>query len=244
MSSITFHLFVAFFIFAHSPAAAADLLVAAASDLASAEQALRHESLTQTGQRVRFVFQSSGMLARQIQHGAPYDVYLSANRQYVDELAASGDLLRQTIRVYATGRLGLWSESGDLKRLEDLRRPRVRNIAIANPAYAPYGVAAKEALEHQGLWAELQPKIVLAENVRQTFQYGVSGNADAVITSWTLIFDQGGHLLPADWHQPIRQAGGVLRSSSQPAAARAFLDFLTSPAGLSVLERHGLFPPH
>lgn len=183
------------------------------------------------------------MLARQIQNGAPYDVYLSANEQYVRELQGSGDLLTDTVHVYALGRLGLWSKKGAVRSLDDLRDPGIRNIAIANPAYAPYGVAAKQLLVKRGLWDTLQPKILFAENVRQTFQYGDSGNADAVITSWTLVRDKGGILLPVAWHSAIQQAGGVLKRSVNASAAREFMKFLLSPAGWEILRGHGLEPP-
>ena len=209
-------------IFALTPAHAAELLVAAASDLASVEKPLRQAFERETGHRFRFVLHSSGMLARQIQNGAPYDVYLSANEQYVQDLVASGDLVAGTVRVYAVGRLGLWSKSGRLRRLEDLRAPGVRHVAIANPVHAPYGLAAKQVLESHDLWTVLQPTLVLAENVRQTFQYGDSGNADAILTSWTLVHKKGGVLLPAEWHGPIRQAGGLIRRTSHPGPGRRF----------------------
>ena len=182
------------------------------------------------------------MLARQIQNGAPYDVYLSANEQYVNQIRESGELLAETIKVYALGRLGLWSKEGSIRSIEDLASSDVRHLAIANPAHAPYGVAAQQVLENRGLWKSLKPKIVLAENVRQTFQYGDSRNADAIITSWTLIFDKGGIMLPAEWHQPIRQAGGVLKRSSEPEVARQFMEFLMGEIGQKALAEHGLFP--
>ncbi len=182
------------------------------------------------------------MLARQIQNGAPYDVYLSANEQYVNELLRSGDLLSETVAAYATGRLGLWSADGSIKRPEDLLRKEVRHVAIANPAHAPYGLAARQALEHLKLWDKLQSKIVLAENVRQTYQYGRSGNADAIITAWTLVHSEGGIMLPEEWHDTIRQAGGVTRRSNSASSARRFMDFLLSPSGQKVLRRNGLFP--
>jgi len=231
------------FLAAASPASAADLLVAAASDLATSERALRDGFEAETGDRVRFAFHSSGMLARQIEHGAPYDVYLSANEQYVNDLVASGNLLGETIVVYATGSLGLWSAAGPVSGIEVLLSEEFRHIAIANPAHAPYGVAAREALRRRELWEFLKPKVVFAENVRQTYQYGASGNADAIITSWTLVFDKGAKMLPSEWHDPIRQAGGVLKGSKEPEAARRFLRYLMSEAGLAVLTEHGLFPP-
>ena len=221
-----------------APAPAADLIVAAASDLAPLTEPLA-KAFTQA--RIRFSLASSGSLARQIENGAPFDVYLSANDQYVKELASKGDVDPSSVIVYATGRLALWSRDGSVKSLEDLTNPRVLHIAIANPEHAPYGVAARQALENRGLWKRIEPKIVYGENVREALQFAESGNAEAVITSWTLLKGRG-TLLPDSWHAPIRQAGAVVKSSSQPAAARDFLKFLIGPEGRKILESGGLFP--
>ncbi len=183
------------------------------------------------------------MLARQIEQGAPFDVFLSANQKFVDDLDAAGRLTPGTKRLYAYGRLGLWSKSGTVKNLSGLRGARVLHLALPNPAHAPYGVAARQALENQGLWKPLEPKVVYAENVRQAFEYAESGNADAVITAWTLLHNRGGILLPDAWHQPIGQAGAAVAGSRDPAGAKRFLDFLGSAEGRKLLEEHGLTPP-
>ena len=130
-----------------------------------------------------------------------------------------------------------------MKSLADLKSAGVKHLAIANPAHAPYGTAAKTLLERQGLWREIEPKIVYGENVRQALQYAESSNAEAVITSWTLLIGRG-ILLPPEMYDPIRQAGGVVKSSAQIPAARQFLQFLTSNEGRKVLEAGGLFPPN
>jgi len=134
----------------------------------------------------------------------------------------------------------LWSADGEIQHLEQLLDPAILYVAIANPAHAPYGVAAREALLSQGLWEKLQPKIVLAENVRQSYQYAESRNADAVITSWTLVYDKGGIQLPPEWHNPIRQAGGIISRSDKANLAERFLEFLTSGEGQAILSAHGL----
>jgi molybdate transport system substrate-binding protein len=226
-------------LFALTCAHAADLLVAAASDLAPLTQSLEQAYDRATGGRVRFTLASSGSLARQIENGAPYDVFLSANDQYVTDLAREGHLDTATVVVYALGRIALWSPDGSVRSLEDLRKPGVKHLAIPNPEHAPYGVAARQALENRGLWKDVEPKIVYGENVRQALQFAESGNTEAVITSWTLLKDRG-TLLPATMHAPIRQAGAVLKSSAQPAAARRFLGFLTGTEGRKILEDGGL----
>jgi molybdate transport system substrate-binding protein len=219
------------------------LLIAAAADLASVETPLLQAFTRSSGIPARFVLGASGMLARQIEQGAPYDVFLSANESFVTELARAGKLAPDSVTVYASGRLGLWSKSGDVKALADLRKPAVLHVAMANPAHAPYGLAAKQALENQGLWKELERRVVYGENVRQALQFAESGNADAVLTAWTLLFDRGGILLPDAWHAPIRQACGMAQATRNPETARKFLRFLTSPEGRRILESRGLFPP-
>jgi molybdate transport system substrate-binding protein len=221
---------------------AGELLIGAASDLGPISQKLGPAAAQVVGMPVRFTLASSGDLVQQIANGAPFDVFLSANDTYVSDAAKKGYLDPSTVMVYALGRLALWSKSGSVRSLEDLRKPGVLHIAIPNPEHAPYGIAAREALQNRGLWKTVEPKIVYGENVRQALQFAESGNADAVITSWTLL--QGhGILLPAEWHAPIRQAGAVLKSSRQPAAARRFLRFLASPEGKKILSAGGLFPP-
>jgi molybdate transport system substrate-binding protein len=216
-----------------------EVLAAAAADLAPLQPFLSASFAKTGGCHVRFAFGSSGMLARQIRNGAPYDLYLSANEGFVRELKRSGHLLPDSVRVYAEGRLGLWSRSGAIRSLGALENGEVRHIALANPMHAPYGVAAKEALESQGLWGKLKARIVYGENVQQAFQYADSGNADAVLTAWSLVRDKGGILVPAEWHQPIRQAGGVLAASRNQHAALRFMEFLAGKEGRAILARFG-----
>jgi molybdate transport system substrate-binding protein len=223
--------------------AAQPLLVAAAADLAPLEAQLTRGYTASGGGALQFVFGSSGMLARQIENGAPYDVFLCANEQFVHDLTAQKHLIPASVAAYATGRLGLWSAHGTPESLTVLTDSKIRLIAIANPQHAPYGVAARALLERAGLWDRLQPKIVLAENVRQAYEYARTGNADVVITSWTLLKDEpGAKLLPASGHPPIRQSAGVVTGTQREIQARAFLRFLLSPAGQSILQAGGLSP--
>ena len=241
MSSIFFALFA--LLLEPAPARSAEILAAAAASLAPLKDDLASEFQRVSGHQVRFVFHSSGMLARQIANGAPYDVYLSANQRYVRQLLDSGDLLPETLRLYAYGRLGLWAPEGGVRTLEDLAAPAVRRLAMPNPAHAPYGVAARQALKRRGLWERLKPKIVLGENVRQAFQYAESGNVDAVLTAWTFVARRGAVLVPEKWHEPIRQTGAVVSRSARREAAERFLGFLLGEEGRRILEKHGLFPP-
>jgi molybdate transport system substrate-binding protein len=179
-------------------------------------------------------------LARQIENGAPFDVYLSADEKLVTDLAGSGFVGNP--RVYAIGRLVLWSTNPEFRSLEKLKSLEIRHIAIANPAHAPYGRAAKEALQRLGIWSLVQRKIVYGENVRQAFEMARSGNAEIAIVAATLK-GSGAVLLPATLHDPIRQAGAVVAGSANSKLGSQFLDYLLSPEGLAVLVSGGLEAP-
>lgn len=210
--------------------AAEPLIVAAASDLQPLGQLLSQYRPS----RVRFVFGSSGVLARQVVAGAPFDVFLSADERRVRELESAGKV--EAVVIYTEGRLAIWSKHypADLAALVN---PGIRHIAIANPQHAPFGLAAKEALERAGLWDRLKPKIVYGENVRQAFQFAESGNADSAIVSWTLVRDRGGKLIPKELYSPIRQAGGVVRGRPRIEEARKYLKWLTEGEGAAILKR-------
>jgi molybdate transport system substrate-binding protein len=178
------------------------------------------------------------MIAEQIRHGADYDLFLSANEEYVDRLIRDGRANRSTKTRYATGRLGLWSTKS--LRWNDLRSAKA--LAIANPQHAPYGSAAKQALEHEGLWSVLRDRIVYGENVRQTLQFAETANADAAIVAWSLVKMKGGQLLPAEWHQPIVQAAVIPNRTRNAEAAMRLLKFLLSSEGQKLLAEFGFSP--
>jgi molybdate transport system substrate-binding protein len=178
------------------------------------------------------------MLAQQIRHGAEFDLYLSANEQYVDELLRAGSLAPNSKTRYAQGRIGLWSR----KQKSFLRLASIRSLSLANPQHAPYGLAARQALESQGLWEQVKGRIVYAENVRQALRFATTGNADAAIVAWSLIKDNGGQLLPAEWHQAIVQTAGVPNRSRNPEVAHRMLRFLLSPTGQQLLVQFGFSP--
>lgn len=189
---------------------------------------------------MKFVLGSSGLLARQIAQGAPYDVFLSANEKFVRDLAEAGRLAPGTVRVYALGRLGLWSGGGGIRRLGDLRQAGVLHIAIPNPTHAPYGLAAVEALKNEGIWKDVEGKAAYGENVRQALQFAESGNADAVLTAWSLLKGRpGAVLIPDDRHAPIRQGCGVVAGTAHGAEARRFLEFLGGREARGILESYG-----
>lgn len=238
-----------FLLFAATSVAQTTLTVAAASDLTNLEPDLAHqfEKTNPIGVRsvirVRFVTEASALLAQQIQNGAPYDVFLSANVQFVDRLASSRKIDPGSVRTYAVGRVAILWQDKKHHPISDLARNWVRFAALPNPKLAPYGVAAQQALEHAGIWKQVQPKVVYGENVRQTLQLFESGNADAVLTSDALLQGRNPELIPADWHQPIVQKGGIVAGTPNRAAADAFMNFLLSPAGQAVFAKFGFSPP-
>jgi molybdate transport system substrate-binding protein len=235
-------LLTTFFLATSFALAQSNLTVAAAADLSAvAPELARAFEKTNPNIKVRFVTEASAMLAQQVENGAPYDLFLSANAQYAERLASAGKLGKPVI--YATGRLAILWRDGKVHKISDLEQGWVRFIALANPKLAPYGVAAQQALEHAGLWSKIEPKIVYGENVRQTLQLFDSGNADAVLTSDGLVSERNPQIIPADWHQPIIQKAGIVSASPRQKEAALFLQFLSGPIAQGIFGRHGFGKP-
>ena len=225
-------------------AAHGELTVAAASDLTPAFEELGREFESATKTKVVFVFGSTGTLTRQIENGAPFDLFAAANVSYIDELDQKGLIISDSKAVYARGRIALWMPNETNIRLQgiaDLARPEVQRIAIANPDHAPYGLAAKQALQSAGIWDRVQPKIVYGDNVRQTLQYAQTGNVEVAIVPLSLSIPSSGRwtLIPEELHQPIDQGLGIMKSTKNEQAARAFITFLSSPQGKAIMKKYG-----
>lgn len=226
----------------------AELTVAAAADLQFAFTEIAQAYEQQTGHKVTLTFGSTGQLAQQIENGAPFDLLAAANIQYVTDLADKQLVLPDSIALYAQGRivLAVNRQSGvTATTLEDLLASNIKHVAIANPAHAPYGVAAQQAMQSVGVWDKLQDKLVFGENVRQTLQYIQTGDAEAGIVAlsvanvpeitWTLI--------DGSLHQPLDQALGVVASSQHPDLARDFVAFINGQAGRLVMRQYGFILP-
>jgi molybdate transport system substrate-binding protein len=242
MSARLSSLLVASCLFFSFPGAAQvkTLLVAAASDLSAVGPELKSAFCKGANTcPVRLVNGSSAVLAQQIDQSAQFDLFLSANAAYVDQLASNGKIMPASVKPYAVGRLAVLWRDARKHPLRDLSTPTVRYLALPNPKLAPYGVAAQQALEFAGLWGMVQSKVVYGENVRQALQLVESGNADAVITSDSLLQGKDADLIPADWHQPIVQKAGIVTASQNRDGAQRFLDFLLGEAGQSILARYG-----
>jgi len=229
------------------------LEVAAASDLRFALEEISALFQQQHRVRVRISFGSSGQLATQIEQGAPFDAFFSANETFVHALARKGLMLPDTVQLYAIGRIVLWVRAVSPITVTDgfaaLLDERVRFAAIANPEHAPYGQAAVQALRAAGVYERVRPKLVLGENISQTFQFVQTGNADIGIVALSLaiaptVRPTGRYwLVPSYLHRPIRQGAGAVTRSSRQDLARAFLAFVNGPAGRPVMRRYGFTLP-
>lgn len=229
-------------------------VVAAASDLQFALAEVAESFQAQSGESLKLVFGSSGNFYRQIIQGAPFQLYLSADERYVEELAAAGRTLDQGV-LYAVGRIVLIvprdSKLNAKAGIEGLRAAlaagQMDKFAIANPEHAPYGQRAEEALRHAGLWDDLQGKLVLGENVSQAAQFALSGNAQGGIVAYSLalapnLAKRGEFaLIPQQWHQPLRQRMVLLNNAN--ATSQAFYRYLQGPAARSIMARHGFALP-
>lgn len=221
-----------------------NVTIAAAANLTDVFQRLGPAFEAATGIHPVFSFSSTAQLTQQIENSAPFDVFTAADSKHVDELDRKGLLLPGSRAVYARGILALWIPKGSksqVNRIEDLVLPDVRFIAVAKPELAPYGEAAVDALTRAGIWKQVQPKIVYAENINVAKQYGLSNNADAVFTAYSLVLKESGRVLRVDedLHQPIEQALGIIGNSKHLDEARKFVDFLLGAEGRNILSSNG-----
>jgi len=227
-----------------TPAAHGELTVAAASDLTPVFEELGREFESATKTKVVFVFGSTGMLTRQIENGAPFDLFASASASYIDQLDQQGLIISDSKTIYARGRITLWTSNESPVRFQgiaDLARPEIQRVAIANPDHAPYGLAAKQALQSAGVWDRVQPKLVYGDNIRQTLQYAQTGNVEVAIVALSLSIPSNGRwtLIPEELHQPIDQTLAIMKSTKNEPAGRAFITFLSSPQGKAIMKKYG-----
>ena len=228
--------------------------IAAAADLQFALTDVADAFRAADGREVRLTFGSSGNFFRQIQESAPFEMYMSADEQFVSDLVAAG-LTEDDCDLYAVGRIVLivphgspLEPDGTLTDLAAaLANGRVKKFAIANPEHAPYGRRAEEVLRHAGLWEAIGDKLVLGENVSQAAQFATTGGADGGIIAYSLarslsVADLGRYeLIPDEWHEPLRQRMVLLSGASE--TARAFYAFLLSEPGRAIMRDYGFVLP-
>lgn len=230
------------------------LSLAAASDLVycleelNAEFEKIHPAVT-----LKVSVGSSGNFFAQIQNGAPFDLFLSADVKYPQALINAGLADSSSLTVYAVGRIVLWTVQPELdvaRGLSILREDEVKKLAIANPAHAPYGRAAQAALEYHKMWKEIQPKIVLGENIAQAAQFVETGNVDAGIVALALVLapklkNTGKFFeIPEASYPRMDQAAILTNKGRENPAARAYLKFLRSQQARNIFDRYGFRLPH
>jgi molybdate transport system substrate-binding protein len=238
---------------ASSGAGAQTLTVAAASDLQAALPVIAAQFEKDTGQKVALTFGSSGNFFAQIQNGAPFDVFLSADIDYPRRLEGAGLAERGSLVEYARGRIVLWTrrDSGiDVTPgLRVLTDAKVRRIAIANPDHAPYGRAAVAALRRQQLYESVRSKFVMGENISQAAQFAQSGSADVGIIALSLALtptlkNSGSYVdVPDTLYPAIQQAAVVVAASQHKTMARQFVDTLKKPGVVQILQSYGFAVP-
>lgn len=230
--------------------------VAAAADVKFALSEVAWRFKQDTGQEVNPVFGSSGTFTTQLEHGAPFQMFLSADENYVFRLADKG-LTKDRGTLYAIGRIVLFAPHGspltvdsELKGLRAaLGAGRIQRFTIANPEHAPYGRAARSALQHAGLWAAIEPKLVLGENASQAMQFAASGSSQGGIVPLSLSKAQevaklgAFALIPAEWHagEPLKQRMVLLKNAGN--VATAFYRYVRKPAAREVFIRYGFVLP-
>jgi molybdate transport system substrate-binding protein len=221
------------------------LVVAAAANLTDVFPELGQRFTNNTGIRVVFSFGATADLSRQIENGAPFDVFAAADTIHVDRLDAKDLLTTGTRAVYARGRLVMWLPPNGPKaeRIEDITRETFERIAIAKPDVAPYGRATVESLQALGIWTQIERKVVYGQSVSQAKQFAATGNAEVAFIPLALVKPGEGTYLQVDerLHQPLDQAMGIVRASQNEAAARKFVDFLLSQEAQEIFAKKGYF---
>jgi molybdate transport system substrate-binding protein len=230
-----------------------EIRVAAAADLKFAMDELSEKFEKRTGTQVNVTYGSSGNFFSQLQNGAPFDLFFSADIEYPKKLESAGLAEPQTLYEYAIGRIVIWMladakvdvTKGGWKSLLDAS---VEKIAIANPEHAPYGRAAVAALQKAGIYDSVKAKLVYGENISQAAQFVQSGNAQAGIVAKSLAVspamrDGKRWEIPADMHPALEQGAVILKDAKNEDTARAFLEFVKSPPGRAILASHGFELP-
>ena len=227
--------------------AAEKITIAAASDLKSClDEVIADFRKAHAGDEVEVVYGSSGKFKTQIEQGAPFDLFFSADIAFPRDLLKA-NLAAGEVHPYATGRLVLWSKTIDAKNLKvtDLTRSDIQKIAIANPQHAPYGKRAEEALRANGIWEQVESKLVYGENIAQTAQFAESGNAQVGIIALSLVLGPGMagkgtyNLVPDSLHEPLEQGFVITKRAADNPLAKAFADYMGSQQTRAVMVRYG-----
>lgn len=231
-----------------------DITVAAASDLNFAFKELVAEYEKMTGNHIKLSLGSSGNFYSQIQNGAPFDLYFSADIGYPRKLEEAGLTVPGSLYRYAVGRIVIWtgheSQINVAKGIDALRESKIKKIAIANPKHAPYGRAAVAAMEHFKVYEQVKDKLVMGENISQAAQFVESGACEIGVIAMSLAMapamkTRGTYWeIPAEAHSPLEQGGVIMRSSQRQETAKQFLAFIKGAQGQEIMTRYGFTLPN
>lgn len=225
-----------------------ELNIAAASDLIHAFSEIGKLFEDETGTKVTFSFGSTGQLADQIENGAPFDVFAAANKFFIEQLDQQDLLMSDTNMLYALGRIGIATKADSvltIETIDDLLKPDVVKVAIANPDHAPYGLAAKQALETVGVWEEIESKLVFGRNISDTLTYIETGNAEAAIIALSLVKEGEINfaLIDEQMHAPLEQMIAVVERTNHQQQSVEFIEFIGGSIGKPVMESYGFVVP-
>ncbi len=227
------------------------ITIAAAADLKFAmDDLVATFNKANPADKVEATYGSSGKFNTQIQQGAPYDMFFSADIAFPRELLKAG-LAASDVKPYAIGRIVLWRATQDASKmsLASLADPKITRIAIANPKHAPYGKRAEEALRAAGVWDKLQSKLVFGENISQTAQFALTGNAQVAVVALSLavhpeLAGKGGYwLIPDNLHQPLEQGFIITKRAESSALAKRFAEYMASKPARAVMSKYGFVLP-
>ncbi len=224
------------------------LTVAAAADLTKAFAEVGTAFEKQNNCKVKFTFGSTGTALEQIINGAPYDVFAAASVSAIEDLKQREMIFPDTQTLYAIGRIGIATKLGSklqVIELQDLLKPEIKKIAIANPEHAPYGQAAKQALESAGIWEQVKDKLVYGKSIQEALTFLNTGNADAGIIALSLYNKEQVNFTLVDdqLHKPLKQALAVIRETKHEELARSFIQFVNSKEGSAIMRKYGFKLP-
>ena len=232
-----------------TPSATPKLRIAAAADLTLAFKEIATQFEQTTKIPTEITFGSTGTTAMQIENGAPYDIFAAADVAYIDGLNNKGLILAGSQELYGQGRVGIATLKGSnlgVKDLQDLAdNPMVKKIAIAEPSHAPYGKAAKQALEYRNLWVKVERKMVYGQNIQDTLAILKSGNVDAAIIALSIYKpdEVDFTLIDSSWHAPLNQMMAILKATKQEDNARKFIAYVNGEKGRVVMKKYGFLLP-
>ncbi len=231
------------------PAEGTPVRIAGAANLVKVMEEIVPRFEKQSGAKVDFIPGSSGKLAAQLEEGAPFDLFLAANVKFVDQATSSGECLAASKKLYARGHIVMWSKEGARDeppaKLDGLVDEKYETIALAQPDQAPYGAAAKAALEKLGVWSKIEKRVVYGTNIEDTMKLAESGNAEVALLALSQVIKGKGKYVevPDDLHDPLDQALAVCKNGKQQALAGKFVEFLATPEIQELMKTYGYTIP-